>query len=88
MAPRRPFGLLTFSGPEGVQEMHTFTCNHCGGLVRFAAFANPEDLGGRCSLCADLICPACVSKGQCDPFEEKLKRAEAKGEALRSYGLG
>lgn len=36
----------------------------------------PEDIGGHCSLGWTLVCPRCVNKGSCDPFEEKLKRAE------------
>jgi hypothetical protein len=47
----------------------------------------PEDAGGLCTVCTGAICPRCVAKGACDPFEEKLKRMEASYQARRWMGL-
>lgn len=70
---------------EGVSEYDTFTCFHCNRVTHVKPRMDPADLGGMCKICYKLICARCVDKG-CDPFEEKLKRAEARQEALRSYG--
>ena len=72
------------------KEADTFTCGHCNTIVHVKPKAPLEDLGGRCGCCDRLICKGCnktlLTKG-CDVFEEKLKRNEARGEALRSYGF-
>ncbi len=83
---RNADGVITVSGPDGVFETDTFWCGHCGAHPKIQPKCSPEDLGGRCTLCGNLICPQCVGKG-CDPLEEKLRRAEAQYEARRSYGL-
>ena len=58
------------------KEADTFTCGHCNRIVHIKPMAPLGDLGGRCGMCDTLICPDCVRTGQCDPFEEKLKRME------------
>jgi hypothetical protein len=60
------------------KEADTFTCAHCNRIVHVRPRAPLEELGGRCTICDDLICPQCVGTGLCDPFEEKLKRLEAR----------
>ena len=72
-------GYATLTGPFGgsVKEADTFTCAHCNTIVHITYRHPVEDLGGRCSICDGLICSRCVATGQCDPFEEKLKRMEA-----------
>lgn len=73
----------------GVFETDTFTCAHsfCGGrVVAVKSRMDPADIGGLCKVCMKLICPTCVGRG-CDPLEKALERAEARGIALRSYGL-
>lgn len=72
-------------GTGRVHEHDTFTCRHCQKLVKVPAFAKPEDVGGLCYVCMAPVCPQCTDKGQCDPFEEKLKREEASYHARRSY---
>lgn len=84
---RNPHGYLTISGPDGVVEQDTSLCNHCGGIVRMPPNKQPGDVGGVCKQCMGFVCDRCYSRVGCDPFERKLKRAEARGEALRSYGL-
>jgi DNA-directed RNA polymerase subunit RPC12/RpoP len=64
------------------KEADTFTCAHCNSIVHVKPRAPLEDMGGYCTVCSSLICLKCVGTGTCDPFEEKLKRMEAR----RSYG--
>lgn len=85
---RNPRGYACISDPDaGTREADTFTCFHCNSVVFVKPMASPTDVGGMCGLCAKLICPACVAKGNCDPFEKKLERVEASYHALRSYGI-
>lgn len=69
------------------QEADTFTCEHCNKVVIVKPKCDPCDLGGMCRLCMKMICPSCVDLGNCDPFEKKLLREEAKYRARRSYEL-
>jgi hypothetical protein len=79
-------GYATLSSPLGhVKETDTFTCGHCQTIVHIRPKEPLENMGGRCGMCDTLICPACVTKGNCDPFEEKLKRFEHKYAARRWY---
>ncbi|MCW2309746.1 hypothetical protein M2319_004105 [Rhodobium gokarnense] len=85
---RKPGGVLILTTNDGRQEeTDTFTCAHCNKIVPVRPFQRPEDIGGRCGGCGGLICPDCVSRGTCDPIEEKLARAEAAYHARRSYGI-
>lgn len=70
---------------NGAQEADTFTCGHCNCIVTVKPHSDPADMGGRCYVCDTLICKQCHGRGQCDPLEEKLKRAEASYHARRSY---
>ena len=72
------------------KEADTYSCNHCNKIVHVKPMAPLDDLGGRCGACDALICKDCLQKSYthgCDVFEEKLKRMEAKGAAIASYGL-
>jgi hypothetical protein len=69
------------------QECDTFTCGHCCVVVFVRPQERPEDVGGLCKQCMKLICPGCTDNGRCTPFEKRLARAEARLDALRSYGL-
>lgn len=84
---RNPGGQFVCSSPDAVQEFDTFTCGHCNKVKMVQHKQRPEDIGGVCKMCMKLICEHCVNTGACDPFEEKLKREEAKYHALRSYGV-
>ena len=70
----------------GANGFDTMTCNHCNRLIHVKARNRPEDIGGLCKQCMRPICPFCLDLG-CTPFEKKLERWEARGRALRSYGL-
>ena len=81
-------GYATLIDPDGPKrEADTFICAHCQKIVHVRTREALENLGGRCSVCDGLICPSCVARHACDPFEEKLKRMEARHQARRSYGL-
>lgn len=83
---QRPGGYAVITQHDGPQvEIDTFTCGHCNHVTHVKSRARPEDLGGLCKICMKPICTGCVG-GVCDPFEEKLRRAEARYHALRSYG--
>lgn len=86
---RNPGGFLCITEPESTFESDTFSCSHCvpRRIVKVGPKERPEDVGGLCKICMGLICPRCVARGNCDPFEKKLERREARGIALRSYGL-
>lgn len=85
---RNAGGYFCSFDPTGIrQEADTFTCFHCNRVVIVKPKCDPSDLGGMCRLCEKMICPDCVNLGRCDPFEEKLKRAENKYNIRRSYGL-
>lgn len=81
------FGCYVITSEFETIEMKTFTCGHCNRPQIVKPRGRAEDLGGNCSVCWSLICSRCVNTGACDPFEEKLKRAERHGAALRSYGI-
>lgn len=68
-------------------EADTFTCGHCQRIVHVPVKADPSNIGGHCKQCDTLICPHCVDKGTCDPWEKQMERMEARQQALRSYGF-
>lgn len=72
--------------PAGTTETDTYTCGHCGSVVHVLPRMDPAAIGGLCKQCMRLICPSCLDKG-CEPLERKLERAEAREQALRSYGI-
>ena len=45
---------------------------------------DPADMGGLCKQCMRLICPRCVDRMVCLPWEEMITRQEAKGRMHRS----
>lgn len=72
-------------GERPTVEREGFVCRHCGKAVWVPPMCDPAEVGGRCYTCTDnrdplsgLICPACVKRGGCEPFEEALRRVEAR----------
>lgn len=63
-------------------EQETFTCGHNQEVVKVPHGAKLEDLGVFCQMCQRPVCMACAAKMaatlKCDPFEEKLARAEGR----------
>lgn len=83
---RNPGGYIEITSADGYKrEADTFTCSSCNKIVVVEPMMRAEDLGGICPHTSKLICSSCV--GNSTPFEEKLKAIEARGAALRSYGL-
>lgn len=83
----KPGGYAMVFGPLGIErECDTFTCAHCNRVVHVKPKCNPDELGGNCRLCMKMVCPKCVDLG-CTPFEKTLEKWEARGRALRSYGI-
>ena len=72
---------------QGNTEFDTMACGHCNRIIHVQARNHPEDIGGLCKQCMSPICPGCVDRGNCDPFEKKLERWEERERTLRSYGI-
>lgn len=68
-------------------EKDSFTCNHCQKVVTVEPRQRPEDIGGMCKVCFNLVCPECVGLYTCDVFEKKLERMEASDRFRRQAGL-
>lgn len=77
-------GQASVTSPESTRECDTFTCAHCQRIVFVPVKQKPEDMGGLCRICDGLVCPQCVGKG-CTPWEEAMRRIEARSAALNSY---
>ncbi len=83
----RQRGFVEVCDPNGIRvEYETFTCAHDGNIVKVPHRAAPDAVGGLCRLCMQMVCPACVAAGKCDPFEKKLERMEDRGRFLREVG--
>ena len=81
MRQAQGYSIIVGDGP-GTGEADTYTCAHCNRVRFVKPMAGPDELPDVCHLCGDknrpsFICEQCVGKG-CDPFEEKLKRMEAR----------
>ena len=85
---RNPDGVFICTGASG-KESHVdaYRCGHCGLPKAVRVKHRDTDIGGWCRVCDSNVCPACMISGRCDPFERAIERIEAKGTALRSYGL-
>lgn len=71
---------------EGVTEMDTFSCGHCGSVRHVRVKERPEDLGGLCKSCMKLICPSCVEEGHCTPLLKRIEEQEERDFRRREYG--
>lgn len=82
---RNAQGYAVLSGPNGaVEEIDTFTCCHCNGIVHVRAGVKPDELGSWCTLCGKMHCAKQECQA-CVPFEKKMERMEAAYHARRSY---
>lgn len=68
---------------EGLFEVDTFTCGHCGRVSRVKPKMDAADCGGLCKGCMRLVCKYCVGK-KCDVLEKKLERAEKRERLWRA----
>ena len=91
MSMRRPGGFLVCTEPGGTSTTDTFSCQHCNTIVAVPVRARPEDIGGMCQKCWQLICPRCVRIGGCTPLEKMIEQMERQGQETdrrrREYGL-
>ena len=83
----RQRGFVEISGPNGTETYETFTCGHCGVIVKVPYKAAPEQLGGICKVCMSMTCGPCVATGKCDTIEEKMKRIEDRDRFFRQVGV-
>lgn len=67
------------------REWDTITCNHCQHVVRFQTRAQYAERVAHCRLCDKDICLRCHDKGQCTPFEEKIREQETRAANRRAY---
>jgi hypothetical protein len=89
--PKR-LGYATIRWDDGrVIEMDAFLCGHCQKMTHVHPRQRPEDLGGLCKVCMQLICAECqgnMEKGHgCMTWEAKMEKMEARDRFLRSVGL-
>lgn len=81
---RQPQGYSVITGPApGTGEWDTITCAHCNAPRRVQPMAPASEMPNVCHLCGDKHRPSFLCEKQecnagCDPFEEKLKRHEAR----------
>ena len=66
-------------------EIDTYTCNHCNCIKHVPVRADPSDIGGLCKQCMELICPKCVTKGTCTPWEQQMLIRESKAQFQRNF---
>lgn len=85
---RRPQAFSFLSDPDAPTIEHDcFTCFHCQKIVEVEPMCDPADAGGICNNCHRLICPKCVARETCTPWEEQMRLMMARQDALRSYGF-
>lgn len=94
---RHPDGYGVIFDPDlplGKQESDTVRCGHCQHIWTVAPGQAGQSSLHFCSGCDRIICPRCVQKSHCIPFEEDIQRREkqaleaaARQEAHRSYGI-
>jgi len=81
---RQPQGYSVITGPApGAGEWDTITCAHCNSPRRVKPMAPAGEMPNVCHLCGDkhrpsFLCEKKACNDGCDPFEEKLKRYEAR----------
>lgn len=98
---RKPQGVTTVTGEvpndaptmidRGIahaeKEIDTFTCGHCCRVIHVLPRMDPADMGGLCKQCMELICPNCVDKMVCTPWEQQMEEIEARDRFRKAAGL-
>ncbi len=77
------------AGPKGLAEngeCDTYSCGHCQYVVHVEPFCDPSSVGGLCKQCMRLICPTCVDKLTCTPWEKKFEEMENRDHWRRTIG--
>ncbi len=68
-------------------EIDTFTCAHCNAVKHIPPKCDPAALGGLCKQCMGLICPKCVGKRICNPWEKEMLLRESRERFRQDAGL-
>lgn len=76
-------GYAIITGPDGIVEMDTITCNHCGGVKHGTPDRKLEEKTVKCSGCMKRICLRCARRQRCIPLEKQIEDMERKFEADR-----
>lgn len=88
---RRASNHSTLIDPSGVLERDGYTCNHCQRIVHVQPRQRPEDLGGLCKVCMNLLCPHCYAlrmKGAvCKTWEKQMDEMEARDRFHRQFDV-
>lgn len=73
MKKARGYEIITDPAFGVPDESDTFTCCHCGRVIRKPPFKNSTDpaIGAWCTCCDAPMCKKCIGKG-CTPLEKKL----------------
>jgi len=86
---RNPGGHIIVTSTESgkvLEEVDTFTCNHCQKICRTkAGMTDPTQQHRRCPHCMQLICNRRVCNQGCAPIEKKIDAIETavmKGHAV------
>lgn len=81
----RPKGYSVTIDGWGIETRRdTYTCVHCQKVCEVEPKSNPSDW--TCHSCFMPVCPNCYGK-ECDHFEKKLARAEAREQMFRDMGF-
>ena len=59
-------------------EIDTFTCEHCNRIVHVPVRADPANIGGMCKQYMGLVCPPCLEKRTCTPWEKQMAIMESR----------
>ena len=73
---RNPHGSGVMTTPEKTIERDSVTCAHCQHVFYVKPGQRPEDIGGLCKSCMQLICPRCYATPGCRPVEKWLEEQE------------
>lgn len=74
-------GYAIITGPDGIVEMDTITCNHCGAVVHGTPERSLELKTTKCIGCMRRVHRRCA--GRCNPIEKQIEEYEKKMEAIR-----
>lgn len=94
--------VITLPYGESI-EIKTVTCAHCQRLcpVEAGTDGTGDGLSGPmpglaprqrpgthvCQICWSIVCDHCHATGECKPWEEQMRKIEARDRFLRSAGL-
>lgn len=78
----RQRGYCVVIGPDGMREIDSVLCEHCGKNIWTKPARDPADFGARCTICDSFICSECRDR-PCATLEYRLDQYERRGQGLR-----